>query len=159
MTVQKCIDLAGPSFKYVAIEFYGECYWGNTLTNVKVDESYCDAACAGDSAHLCGGTWVANVYENLIYKSPEVLAREAVLVLIEQYQVLMTKLNNDVEVWRQAIQAEAEASTNGKRNVKAPRALTATQAYAVVEEDIAALEAFTGYIGCKLPCTSLGFPF
>jgi hypothetical protein len=156
MTVEKCIGLAGPSFKYVAIEFHSECYWGNTLTNSKVDESQCDAACGGDSAHLCGGTWVANVYENSIYKSPEQLSREAVLILVEQYQALMTKLNSDVEVWRQAIQDEA--STNGKRNVKAPRALTATQAYAVVEADIDALEAFTGYVGCKLPCTSLGFP-
>ncbi|KAL5314372.1 hypothetical protein ACEPPN_018798 [Leptodophora sp. 'Broadleaf-Isolate-01'] len=145
MTVEKCIGLAGSSFKYVAIEFHGECYWGNTLTNSKVDESHCDAACAGDSAHLCGGTWVANVYENSLYKSPEELSREAVLVLIEQYQALMTKLNNDVEVWRQAIQNEA--STNGKRSVKASRALTATQAYAVVEEDIAALEAFTNRVG------------
>ncbi|KAG4438202.1 hypothetical protein IFR05_006326 [Cadophora sp. M221] len=145
MTVEKCIGLAGSSFKYVAIEYHGECYWGNTLTNGKVAESQCDAACAGDSAHLCGGTWVANVYENSLYKSPEELSREAVLVLVEQYQALMMKLNNDVEVWRQAIQAET--STSGKRNVKAPRALTATQAYIVVEEDIAALEAFTGYIG------------
>ncbi|KAK0113502.1 hypothetical protein ONS96_014365 [Cadophora gregata f. sp. sojae] len=145
MTVEKCISLAGPTFKYVAIEYHGECYWGNTLTNAKVAESQCDAACAGDSAHLCGGTWVANVYENSVYKSPEELSREAVRVLLEQYQALMTKLNNDVAVWRQAIQDEP--STNGKRNMIERRSLTVTQAYAIVEEDIAALEAFTGYVG------------
>lgn len=98
MTVAKCISLAGPSYKYAAIEFYGECYWGNTLALSQTADSSCDAACAGDSTQLCGGTWVANVYENSAYQSPESLSRAVVLALIQQHQALMTTLNNDVQL-------------------------------------------------------------
>lgn len=55
MTVAKCVSLAGPS-KYAAVEYHSECYWGNTLSQGQLSDDHCDAACAGDSNTLCGGT-------------------------------------------------------------------------------------------------------
>jgi len=144
MTVAKCIAMAGPSYKYAAIEYHGECYWGNTLANSQTADSSCDAACAGDSTQLCGGTWVANVYENSAYQPPGTLSREIVLALIQKYEELMMTLNNDVKVWQDAIQ------NNARRDVKGVRSLTQVEAYEMVVRDYQAVESFVGYVGCTV---------
>ncbi|KIM25969.1 hypothetical protein M408DRAFT_202977 [Serendipita vermifera MAFF 305830] len=63
MTVGNCVDACSAAgFTVAGLEFSSECYCGNALPPLSTTEG-CVMACAGDSAHLCGGPDRLNVYQ------------------------------------------------------------------------------------------------
>jgi hypothetical protein len=58
--VTVCRAKADNSFKYAAVEYYEECYWGITLDSGQISTGLCIGACVGDAAEQCGandGAW------------------------------------------------------------------------------------------------------
>lgn len=121
LTVAECITKAGNAYKYAAVEYYGECYWGNSLSSSKISDGSCNTACAGDPTELCGGGNAANVYQNSAYTPPPTLTRAQVLALIQQFQTIMTTLHNDIVQWQNAI-----ASGSTRRSAVVVRSDTQT---------------------------------
>ncbi|KAK6340345.1 hypothetical protein TWF730_002107 [Orbilia blumenaviensis] len=72
MTVQKCIQLAA-GFKYAAVQYYGECHWGNVLnpSSTPVASGDCNTPCAGDTSQMCGGGNRLSLYLNSAYTEPD----------------------------------------------------------------------------------------
>lgn len=68
MTVATCIARAA-GYRYAGVEYYGECYWGNTLTTTAVAGTGCDTKCAGNQTEFCGGSDRINIYENILFSS------------------------------------------------------------------------------------------
>ncbi|KAI1338944.1 WSC-domain-containing protein [Xylariaceae sp. FL0016] len=66
LTVEKCGNFcASKGFKYMGVEYGGECYCNNEgIVNgaVKSGESECDMSCNGDVRQWCGGRSRINVY-------------------------------------------------------------------------------------------------
>ncbi|KAK6513153.1 hypothetical protein TWF506_009318 [Arthrobotrys conoides] len=73
MTIQKCLQLAS-GFKYAAVQYHNECFWGNVLksSSVPAASGDCNAACAGDSSQICGGGNRLSLYTNGDYQEPQV---------------------------------------------------------------------------------------
>ncbi|KAF3097148.1 hypothetical protein TWF706_007400 [Orbilia oligospora] len=72
MTIQKCLQLAS-GFKYAAVQYHNECFWGNVLksSSVPAASGDCNAACAGDSSQICGGGNRLSLYTNGDYHEPQ----------------------------------------------------------------------------------------
>ncbi|KAF3223098.1 hypothetical protein TWF679_004294 [Orbilia oligospora] len=72
MTIQKCLQLAS-GFKYAAVQYHNECFWGNILksSSVPAASGDCNAACAGDSSQICGGGNRLSLYTNGDYHEPQ----------------------------------------------------------------------------------------
>jgi hypothetical protein len=47
-----------------------ECYVGNTLSSNATSPTGCTMGCSGKTTELCGGSDVANLYENTAYVTP-----------------------------------------------------------------------------------------
>ncbi|KAK6337153.1 hypothetical protein TWF718_009937 [Orbilia javanica] len=73
MTIQKCLQFAA-GFKYAAVQYHNECFWGNVLksSSVPAASGECDAACAGDNSQMCGGGNRLSLYVNGNYQEPQV---------------------------------------------------------------------------------------
>ncbi|KAF9031789.1 WSC-domain-containing protein [Hymenopellis radicata] len=66
MTPDRCMAFCA-DYQYAGLEYYDECYCGNSLTNngatgQMIDSSACHAPCDGDKSKMCGASWVLNVY-------------------------------------------------------------------------------------------------
>ncbi|KAF3259539.1 hypothetical protein TWF192_010402 [Orbilia oligospora] len=63
MTIEMCLQTAS-GFAYAAVEYYGECYYGNTLNSASQPSTGCNTNCAGNSNEMCGGADRINLYRN-----------------------------------------------------------------------------------------------
>ena len=61
MTPQKCQALC-VGYNYAGVQYYSECYCGNTLGFQLRPDSECNTPCSGDSSQECGGGWRNSVY-------------------------------------------------------------------------------------------------
>ncbi|WWC92056.1 uncharacterized protein L201_007010 [Kwoniella dendrophila CBS 6074] len=62
-TVNSCIaSCAAKGFVYAGVEYGQECWCGSASSKLVPASSGCDVACAGDGAHVCGGSNRLNVY-------------------------------------------------------------------------------------------------
>ncbi|KAK1239930.1 hypothetical protein MKX08_007372 [Trichoderma sp. CBMAI-0020] len=52
MCISAC---AGQNFKYCGTQYHTECWAGNTIPSLKVDDSNCNYYCNGDINQVCGG--------------------------------------------------------------------------------------------------------
>ncbi|KAF7561536.1 hypothetical protein G7046_g2604 [Stylonectria norvegica] len=58
-TTPQCIQAcAGKNNIFCGTQYHRECWGGNTIPNLKVDDSNCNFACAGDLNQICGGQGV-----------------------------------------------------------------------------------------------------
>jgi hypothetical protein len=68
MTIPKCIGICSSrGFKLAAVEYGGECYCGNELSNgASLDKvsGQCNMGCNGDATTLCGGPNALQLYTN-----------------------------------------------------------------------------------------------
>lgn len=66
MTIEQCALYCGASnYKYFGVEYYSQCYCGNTLqpgTTIEADNSNCTMPCKGNANEYCGGDWHMNLY-------------------------------------------------------------------------------------------------
>ncbi|KAK6347941.1 hypothetical protein TWF718_005761 [Orbilia javanica] len=70
MTIEKCKQL-GVGYKYIGVEYYGECYWGNEIASTSQPvTSGCDTPCTGNNAQICGGAGFISIYANGDYSEP-----------------------------------------------------------------------------------------
>jgi len=67
MTVEGCTSACSTNgYTFAGLEWAQECYCSNTLPAQQADDATsCNMACAGDSAHLCGGPVRLNVYQQV----------------------------------------------------------------------------------------------
>ncbi|KAF3911439.1 hypothetical protein ABW20_dc0104528 [Dactylellina cionopaga] len=64
MTIDICLAKAN-GYAYAGLEYYGECYWGNTLSaSSEPASSGCDTHCAGNVNTNCGGGGRISLYRN-----------------------------------------------------------------------------------------------
>ncbi|KAG8880657.1 hypothetical protein FRB97_000611 [Tulasnella sp. 331] len=65
MTNALCLSTCtGMGYTYAGTEYADECYCGNSLSGGTLDsvDTDCNAACAGDSTKICGGSYRLSVY-------------------------------------------------------------------------------------------------
>ena len=62
-TVESCVQKAAAAgYAYAGLQWYGECYAGNTLGYTLVADSQCNTACSANTAEMCGGSWRNSIY-------------------------------------------------------------------------------------------------
>ncbi|ADV23630.1 glucan endo-1,3-alpha-glucosidase agn1 [Cryptococcus gattii Ru294] len=64
MTPSACVAYcSGLGYSYAGLEYYDECYCGNSIDSTKLDvDTRCQFACKGDSSQACGGVTRLGVY-------------------------------------------------------------------------------------------------
>ncbi|KAK3897906.1 hypothetical protein C8A05DRAFT_38513 [Staphylotrichum tortipilum] len=77
----------------MGVEYYGECYYGDTLQGTLATVS-CDMPCAGDQSQICGGGNLITVYDDPTWSdpTPEELA-QALVALVYALDDLLDALN------------------------------------------------------------------
>jgi hypothetical protein len=64
--VASCVHAAYEgNFKYAGLQWYGECWGGNTLGYEHVDDAACNTPCSSTPWQTCGGGWHNSVYQLL----------------------------------------------------------------------------------------------
>jgi endonuclease/exonuclease/phosphatase family metal-dependent hydrolase len=62
-TIQGCIDAArARGYAYAGLQYYGECFGGNTLGYTRAPESDCSMPCTANPSQICGGGWRNSIY-------------------------------------------------------------------------------------------------
>lgn len=68
MTVEGCMaECKGNGFRYAGLEYYGECYCGNSVNGPSVDESQCSFPCTGNKSEVCGGGNIISIYQDTTF--------------------------------------------------------------------------------------------
>ncbi|HME43093.1 MAG TPA: WSC domain-containing protein, partial [Syntrophorhabdales bacterium] len=47
---------------YAGVQYYGQCFAGNTVGYTKVADSQCNTPCSANTAEMCGGSWLNSIY-------------------------------------------------------------------------------------------------
>lgn len=62
-TIDSCIAASsGQGYAYAGLQFWGQCWAGNTLGYMRVGEHECDTPCQANPTQMCGGTWRNSIY-------------------------------------------------------------------------------------------------
>ncbi len=62
-TVESCVAAARQAgYQYAGLQYYGQCFAGNTLGSGSPNEANCTTPCSSDSDEICGGSWNNSVY-------------------------------------------------------------------------------------------------
>lgn len=65
MTVEFCIaSCKGNGYRYAGLEYYGQCFCGDSINGQAASPSDCNAACTGNSSETCGGTSRISVWQD-----------------------------------------------------------------------------------------------
>jgi hypothetical protein len=65
-TLESCTQLAKDAgYAYAGLQYYGQCFAGNTLRYALVSDSECNTPCTANNSEMCGGS-----YRNSICKVP-----------------------------------------------------------------------------------------
>ncbi|KAI4226415.1 MAG: hypothetical protein L6R36_003173 [Xanthoria steineri] len=68
MTVEKCAAVCkGNNFRYAGLEYYGECYCGNSIQGTPAADDACTFQCTGNKTQTCGGNNLISVYMDPTY--------------------------------------------------------------------------------------------
>ncbi|KAI4113773.1 MAG: hypothetical protein LQ338_008116 [Usnochroma carphineum] len=68
MTIETCTAVCkGNNFRYAGIEYYGECYCGDSVRGSPAAESACTFPCTGNRSETCGGSSALSVYMDPTY--------------------------------------------------------------------------------------------
>ncbi|KAK6500404.1 hypothetical protein TWF481_010748 [Arthrobotrys musiformis] len=97
MTVEKCIAAAA-GYKYAAVEYYGECYYGNKLVSTGTS-SACDTPCTGNNLQLCGGGNAIGLYENEAYRPPVIPTAAEVAAALTAVSTCESKVQAVLDEW------------------------------------------------------------
>ncbi|KAF3933048.1 hypothetical protein ABW20_dc0107123 [Dactylellina cionopaga] len=74
MTVAGCLQKAA-GYRYAAVEYFGECYYGNVLAvaSAQTANTNCNSRCDGKKTEICGGADAIALYESSSYTPPPAL--------------------------------------------------------------------------------------
>ncbi|KAL9601363.1 MAG: hypothetical protein Q9219_002539 [cf. Caloplaca sp. 3 TL-2023] len=68
MTIETCTAVCkGNNFRYAGIEYYGECYCGNSIRGVQAADNACTFQCTGNKTQTCGGNKLVSVFMDPAY--------------------------------------------------------------------------------------------
>src|SRR4030095_14017643 len=63
MTPSLCDFLCiGADWNYAGVQWYGECFCGQTIAYEQRPDSECNTPCNGDPSKMCGGAWRNSIY-------------------------------------------------------------------------------------------------
>ncbi len=63
-TIETCTQAAfGAGLRYAGLQWYGQCFGGNTLGYAQLPEASCSTPCSSASGEICGGSWVNSVFD------------------------------------------------------------------------------------------------
>jgi len=66
-TIQSCVRAASDAgYRYAGLQWYGQCFAGNTLGYTLVDEAQCNTPCNANPSQMCGGAWRNSVYTGYV---------------------------------------------------------------------------------------------
>lgn len=62
-TIESCMAVAQANgYAYAGLQWYGQCFAGNSLGYVQVSDGECNTPCDANSGQTCGGAWRNSVY-------------------------------------------------------------------------------------------------
>jgi hypothetical protein len=62
-TVESCTQKAAAAgYAYAGLQYYGECWAGNTPGYVQVADAECNTPCSANPREVCGGAWHNSIY-------------------------------------------------------------------------------------------------
>src|SRR5262249_23195145 len=62
-TLESCLAAAqAQGYAYAGLQWYGQCFAGNTVGFKQAPESDCNLPCTANPSKTCGGTWRNAVY-------------------------------------------------------------------------------------------------
>lgn len=62
-TIETCTAAArGQGYAYAGLQWYGECFGGNSLAYSRVSDAECNTPCNAAPAQMCGGAWRNSIY-------------------------------------------------------------------------------------------------
>lgn len=65
MTIEICVaECKGNDYRYAGLEYYGECFCGQTVNGPQLAESQCTFPCSGNQSEICGGNDILSVYQD-----------------------------------------------------------------------------------------------
>ncbi|KAI9645759.1 hypothetical protein NHQ30_005191 [Ciborinia camelliae] len=68
MTVEICVDFCkGNGYKYAGLEYYGECFCGDSVGGPETAETNCSFPCTGNKNESCGGNDILSVYQDTTF--------------------------------------------------------------------------------------------
>ncbi|KAL8691683.1 MAG: hypothetical protein Q9224_004118 [Gallowayella concinna] len=68
MTVETCAAVCkGNNFRYAGIEYYGECYCGDSIQGTQAADNACTFPCTGNKSETCGGNNLLSVFMDPTY--------------------------------------------------------------------------------------------
>lgn len=56
------LTITGNGYKYAGLEYYGQCFCGDSIAGSSVPETQCKFACTGNKLQTCGGNDILSVY-------------------------------------------------------------------------------------------------
>lgn len=63
MTVELCVaECKGNGYRYAGLEYYGECFCGQTVNGPQLPDSSCTFPCSGNSSEICGSNDIISVW-------------------------------------------------------------------------------------------------
>ncbi|MCJ1409529.1 hypothetical protein MMC19_003610 [Ptychographa xylographoides] len=63
MTIELCTaSCKSNGFRYAGLEYYFQCFCGDSIYGASADPSNCNLACTGDSTEVCGGNDFVSIY-------------------------------------------------------------------------------------------------
>ncbi|MCJ1308832.1 hypothetical protein MMC25_002487 [Agyrium rufum] len=65
MTVELCVSSCKSNgFRYAGLEYYGECFCGDSVNGPAAPETDCSYACTGNTSETCGGFDRVSIYQD-----------------------------------------------------------------------------------------------
>lgn len=62
-TVESCAQAAfNAGYRYAGLQWYGQCFGGNTIGYMQDSENQCNTPCDANSAQMCGGAWHNSIW-------------------------------------------------------------------------------------------------
>lgn len=66
-TVESCVRAASDAgYRYAGLQWYGQCFAGNTLGYTLVGEAECNTPCSANPSQMCGGAYRNSVYTGYV---------------------------------------------------------------------------------------------
>ena len=72
-TVESCLQKAAAAGDlYAGVQYYGQCFAGNTLGYTQVPDADCNTPCSANPAEMCGGVWYNSIYRTSVTPTNDV---------------------------------------------------------------------------------------
>jgi hypothetical protein len=71
-TVESCVQKAAAAgYAFAGLQYYGQCFAGNTAGYVQVADAECSTPCTANTSQICGGPWRNSIYRTSVSSSTD----------------------------------------------------------------------------------------